>query len=196
MEPAAGNVTLLLKRWSEGESSAFDELVPLVYPRLRHIAASYVHREQSHDVIEPTALVHELYLRLLQQRKPGWKDRRHFYIFCARMMRMILIDQARTRQAQMRGAGLSRVPLNEDLAWVEIDSSELIDLDRALNQLQMLDPEKVHLVELRYFLGCTAEETAAIMNISKATVDRELKFIKSWLFQRIHSSGSSIAHQA
>lgn len=189
MDPAAGDVTLLLKRWSEGESSAFDELVPLVYPRLRHIAAGYVHREQNPDVVEPTVLVHELYLRLLQQRKPNWEDRRHFYIFCARMMRLILIDQARTRQTQMRGAGLSRVPLNEDLAWVEIDSPELIDLDRALNQLQTLDPQKVQLVELRYFLGCTSEETAAILNTSKATVDRELKFIRTWLFQRIHSSG-------
>ncbi len=196
MIPATGDVTLLLKKWSEGESSAFDELVPLVYPRLRHIAAGYVHREQSPDVLEPTALVHELYLRLLQQRKPCWEDRRHFYIFCARMMRMILIDHARSNQAQMRGAGFSRVPLNEDLAWVEIDSPELLDLDRALNQLQDLDPEKVQLVELRYFLGCTAEETAEIMNISKATVDRDLKFVRAWLFQRIHSPATAVPKQA
>ncbi len=196
MEPTSGDVTLLLKRWSEGESSAFDELVPLVYPRLRHIATGYVHREQNPDVFEPTVLVHELYLRLLQQRKPSWEDRRHFYTFCARMMRMILIDQARARGAQTRGAGLSRVPLSEDLAWVEIDSPELIDLDRALDQLQILDPQKVQLVELRYFLGCTAEETAEVMNISKATVDRELKFIKSWLFQRIHSAGSAMPKPA
>ena len=190
MKPAAGDVTLLLKRWGEGESSAFDELVPLVYPHLRHIAAGYVHREQNPDVIEPTVLVHELYLRLLNQRKPGWEDRRHFYIFCARLMRMILIDQARMHHAQIHGAGYTRVPLNEDLAWVEIDSPELVDLDRALNQLQELDPEKVQMVELRYFLGCTAEETAAVLNISKATVDRELKFIKTWLFQRIQPRGS------
>jgi RNA polymerase sigma factor (TIGR02999 family) len=196
MKPATGDVTLLLKRWSEGESSAFDELVPLVYPRLRHIAAGYVHREQSPDVLEPTVLVHELYLRLLQQRKPCWEDRRHFYIFCARMMRMILIDHARSNHAQMRGASFSRVPLNEDLAWVEIDSPELLDLDRALNQLQGLDPVKVQLVELRYFLGCTAEETATVMNISKATVDRELKFVKTWLFQRIHSPASAAPKQA
>jgi len=196
MIPATGDVTLLLKKWSEGESSAFDELVPLVYPRLRHIAAGYVHREQSPDVLEPTVLVHELYLRLLQQRKPCWEDRRHFYIFCARMMRMILIDHARSNHAQMRGAGFSRVPLSEDLAWIEIDSPELLDLDRALNQLQDLDPVKVQLVELRYFLGCTAEETATIMNISKATVDRELKFIKTWLFQRIHSPSSAAPRQA
>ena len=196
MKPATGDVTLLLKKWSEGESSAFDELVPLVYPRLRHIAAGYVHREQSPDVLEPTVLVHELYLRLLQQRKPCWEDRRHFYIFCARMMRMILIDHARSNHAQMRGAGYIRVPLNEDLAWVEIDSPELLDLDRALNQLQELDPVKVQLVELRYFLGCTAEETAEIMNISKATVDRELKFVKAWLFQRIHSPATAVPKPA
>jgi len=191
MKPAMGDITLLLKKWSDGDASAFDELVPLVYPHLRHIAAGYVHREQNPDVCEPTVLVHELYLRLLKQREPGWEDRRHFYIFCARMMRMILIDQARANHAQMRGAGLSRVPLNEDLAWVEVDSPELLDLDRALNQLKELDPAKVQLVELRYFLGCTAEETAAVMDISKATVDRELKFVKTWLFQRIHSPAAT-----
>ena len=187
MKPSTGDVTLLLKKWSEGQASAFDELVPLVYPHLRHIAAGYVHREQNPDVFEPTVLVHELYLRLLKQREPGWEDRRHFYIFCARMMRMILIDQARSNHAQIRGAGYTRVPLNEDLAWVEVDSPQLLDLNRALDELYELDPQKVQLVELRFFLGCTAEETAAVMDISKATVDRELKFVKTWLYQRIHS---------
>jgi RNA polymerase sigma factor (TIGR02999 family) len=196
MKPATGDITLLIKKWRDGESSAFDELVSLVYPHLRHIAAGYVHREFNPDLLEPTVLVHELYLRLLKQRKPDWEDRRHFYIFCARMMRTILIDQARSNQAQIHGGGLSRVPLNEDLAWVEIDSPELLDLNRALDELQELDPEKVQLVELRYFLGCTAEETAEVMNISKATVNRELRFVKSWLYQRMHSPAGIASQEA
>jgi RNA polymerase sigma factor (TIGR02999 family) len=186
MQPVAGDITTLLRKWSKGEASALDELVPLVYPHLRQVAAGYMRREQNSDLLQPTILVHELYLRLLKQKEPGWEDRSHFYTFCARIMRMILIDQARSNHAQMRGAGLSRVPLNDDLAWVQIDSPELLDLDRALNELKELDPDLVQLVELRYFLGCTAEETASVLNISKATVDREFKFVKTWLLQRIH----------
>jgi RNA polymerase sigma factor (TIGR02999 family) len=102
-------------------------------------------------------------------------------------MRMILIDHARESQTQMRGGGYERVPLSDDLAWINIDSPELLDLNRALDELGALDAQKVQLVELRYFLGCTAEEAAALMQISKSTVDRELKFIKSWLYRRIHS---------
>ncbi|MGD0903182.1 MAG: ECF-type sigma factor [Terracidiphilus sp.] len=186
LEPASGDITVLLKKWKDGEPSAFDELVPLVYPQLRQIAGGYVHRETNPDVVQPTILVHELYLRLLNQKKAGWDDRRHFYIFCARMMRMILIDHARENQVKMRGASHNRVPLSDDLLWIRIDNPELLDLNRALDELGLLDPERVKLVELRYFLGCTAEETAALMDMSKATVDRELKFIKGWLFRRIH----------
>lgn len=196
MVPAAGDITLLLKKWGEGDSSAFAALVPLVYPHLRQVAASYMRRERSADVTEPTVLVHELYLRLTKQKNPDWGDRSHFYTFCARIMRMILIDQARSQHAQMHGAGLIRIPLNEDLAWVEIDSPEILDLDRALNQLKELDPKIVQLVELRYFLGCTADETAAVMNISKATVDRELKFAKTWLLQHMHVPASQVLKPA
>ena len=185
--PAMGEITVLLAKWRDGESSAFDELVPLVYPQLRQMAAGYIHREMNPDVVQATVLVHELYLRLLNQKKASWDDRRHFYIFCARMMRMILIDHARENQIKMRGGNTKCVPLNEELLWVKIDSPELLDLNRALDELGALDADKVKLVELRYFLGCTAEETAALMLVSKATVDRELKFIKGWLYQRMHS---------
>jgi len=122
----------------------------------------------------------------LQQKKIAWEDRRHFYVFAARSMRMILIDHARGQQAQSRGSGFEPVPLHEAMAWVEIGSPELIELDRALQELQAITPSKVRLVELRYFLGCTAEETAALLGISKATVDRELRFVKAWLFERLY----------
>jgi len=185
LEPARGEITLLLAKWRGGETSAFDELIPLVYPHLREVAAAYVRRERNSDVLQATSLVHELYLRLLNQRKAVGDDRRHFYTFCAKVMRMIMIDHARESQALKRGGGTERVPLSDDLPWVKIGSPELIDLNRALDELAALDPDKVRLVELRCFLGCTAEETAGLMQISKATVDREFKFIKSWLYQRI-----------
>jgi RNA polymerase sigma factor (TIGR02999 family) len=188
LEPVQGEITVLLKKWRDGDAFALDDLVPLVYPQLRQIAGGYLYRETNPDVVQPTILVHELYLRLLNQKKADWNDRRHFYIFCARMMRMILIDHARENQIKMRGASYNRVPLSDDLLWIKIDAPELLDLNRALDELGLLDPERVKLVELRYFLGCTAEETAALMEMSKATVDRELKFIKGWLFRRIHPS--------
>jgi RNA polymerase sigma factor (TIGR02999 family) len=189
VQPAKGEITLLLGKWKDGEPSAFEELMPLVYPHLREVAAAYVRRERNADVLQATALVHELYLRLLNQKKAAWEDRRHFYTFSAKVMRMILIDHARQGQAQMRGGDMERVPLSDDLPWVNIGSPELLDLNRALDELAAFDASKVQLVELRYFLGCTAEETAALLQVSKATVDRELKFIKSWLYRRIHPGG-------
>jgi RNA polymerase sigma factor (TIGR02999 family) len=186
LEPAKGEITLLLAKWKGGDRSAFEQLMPLVYPHLREIAAAYVRRERNPDVLQATALVHELYLRLLKQKKAAWEDRGHFYAFAAKVMRMILIDHARQSQAQMRGGAFDRVPLSDDLTWVNIGSPELLDLDHALDELGALDAHKVQLVELRYFLGCTAEETADLMQVSKSTVDRDLKFTKSWLYRRIH----------
>jgi RNA polymerase sigma factor (TIGR02999 family) len=184
--PVVGEITLLLAKWRDGEPSAFEELMPLVYPHLREVAAAFVRRERNPDVLQATSLVHELYLRLLNQKKAAWEDRQHFYTFAAKVMRMILIDHARGNQTEKRGGGRDRVPLSDDLPWVVIGSAELLDLNRALDELGTLDPYKVQLVELRYFLGCTAEETAELVQVSKATVDRDLKFIKSWLYRRIH----------
>ncbi|MGA2217369.1 MAG: ECF-type sigma factor [Terracidiphilus sp.] len=185
MQSPEGEITILLGMWRDGDHSVFDDLIPLVYPHLRRMAAGYVNRELNPDVLQATVLVHELYLRLLRQKKAAWEDRRHFYIFCARMMRMILIDNARENQIKLRGGCRNCVPLNDELLWVKTDSPKLLDLNLALDELAALDAEKVELVELRYFLGCTAEETAALMGISKATVDRELKFIKGWLYRRL-----------
>jgi RNA polymerase sigma factor (TIGR02999 family) len=176
LQPDLGEITLLLAKWRDGEPSAFEELMPLVYPHLREVAAAYMRRERNPDFLQATVLVHELYLRLLNQKKAVGEDRRHFYAFAAKVMRMILIDHAREMRAQMRGGDRERIPLSDDLAWIDIDSPELL----------ALDANKVQLIELRYFLGCTTEETAALMQVSKSTVDRELKFIKSWLYRRIH----------
>jgi RNA polymerase sigma factor (TIGR02999 family) len=193
LEPPKGEITLLLAKWKGGDLSAFEELMPLVYPHLREVAAAYVRRERNPDVLQATALVHELYLRLLKQKKAAWDDRQHFFTFAARVMRMILIDHAREIQAQSRGGGFDRIPLSDDLMWVSIGSPELLDLNQALDELCVLDAYKVQLVELRYFLGCTAEETASLLQISKATVDRDLRFTKSWLYRRIHPGMSETA---
>ena len=191
MEQDEGEITLLLVKWKNGEATAFSELMPLVYPHLRNVAAAYVGRERNPDGMQGTMLVHELYLRLLNQKKADWDDRRHFYAFAAKVMRMILIDHARESQALIRGGGQQRIPLSEDLAWVSVDGPELLDLNRALDELNELDESKVRLVELRYFLGCTAVETADLMQVSKATVDRELKFARSWLYRRIYPADAA-----
>jgi len=194
LSSSPGEITLLLLEWKQGQPAAFDRLMPLVYPRLCQIAASYIRRERNPGVLQATALVHEVYLRLIDQKKADWADRAHFYTFAAKVMRMILTDHARTTDAQKRGGGAEHVPLNEQIPWVEVGGESMIELNRALEELEAIDPRKVQLVELRFFLGCTAEETGEILRISKATVDRELKFAKSWLFRRI--TGGGVSHSA
>jgi RNA polymerase sigma factor (TIGR02999 family) len=186
VDPAQGEVTQLLAKWRDGEPSAFDDLMPLVYPHLHQVAAAYISRERNPGELQATALVDELCLRLIHQKKADWADRAHFYTFAAKVMRMILTDHARSNYAQKRGSGVQHVPLNDQIPWVEIGSESLLDLNNALDELGAMDPRKVQLIELRYFLGCTAEETAAVMQTSKATVDRDLRFIKSWLYRRIY----------
>lgn len=186
MQPPAGEITVLLMKWKDGEPSAFQELMPLVYPHLREVAAAYIRRERNPDVLQGTELVHELYLRLLNQKKAVGEDRGHFYAFAAKVMRMILIDHAREMLTLMRGGDLDRVSLSDDLAWVNIDGPEMLDLDRALDELGQIDAAKVQLVELRYFLGCTIEETADLMQRSRTSVNRDMKFIRSWLYSRLY----------
>ena len=186
MEMQPGEITQLLGKWKGGEPEAFEQLVPLVYPHLREVAAAYIRRERDPGVMQATSLVHELYLRLRNQKKADWEDRIHFYTFCAKVMRMILIDHARGSQAQRRGGTVQHVPLSDDLAWVGIGSPELIELDGALEDLAGIDPVKVQLIELRYFLGYSAQETADLTKLSKATVDRHLAFAKAWLYRRMN----------
>jgi RNA polymerase sigma factor (TIGR02999 family) len=192
VESQQGEITRLLARWNDGESGAFESLVPLVYPHLREVAAVYMRRERNPGVMQATSLVHELYLRLLGQEKAEWKDRAHFYTFSSKIMRMILIDHARTNQAQRRGAQAEHIPLSDDLPWVGLNTPELIDLNTALDTLNQADPALVQTLELRFFLGCSIEETAEIMGISEATVKRNIKFAKGWLYRRIAPSPKPI----
>ena len=192
MEMERGEITQLLAKWKGGEPGAFEQLIPLVYPHLREIAAGYVRRERDPGLMQATSLVHELYLRLHGQKKADWDDRIHFFTFCAKVMRMILIDHARSQLALRRGGLAQHLPLSDDLAWVGIGSPELIELDGALEALGQVDPLKVQLIELRYFLGHTVEETASLVNLSKATVDRHLNYSKAWLYRYMNPGAGKI----
>ena len=180
-----GEITVLLRRWKDGDDRALEQLVPHVYPHLRQVAAAYLRRESSGHTLQPTALVNELYLKLLQQRKAAWEDRSHFYTFAAKLMRRILADHGRSVSAEKRGADLPHVPLSDEIPWVNVNSAGIIDVNRALDELEAVDPRKVRLVELRYFLGCTTAESAALLDISTATVERDLTMVRSWLYAKI-----------
>jgi len=178
-----GDITILLKKWSEGQPQALDPLFELLYPQLRFIAGSMMRQERPGHLLQPTGMVNEFYLKLVQQKRLQFDDREHFLSLAARFMRRILVDQARQSGSRKRSG--TPVVLTEDLSWVAAAGAEMLDVDRALEELQALDERKCRMIELRYFLGCTAEETAELMGLGKATVDRELKFARSWVQERL-----------
>lgn len=180
-----GDITILLRRWKDGDAEACDELMPHIYPHLHEVAAAYLRRESDEHTLQPTALVHELYVRLLQQRNPNWENRAHFYTFAAMVMRRILTDHARAAQASKRGSGLRHAQLNEEIPWINLNSDDVLDLNRVLDELDGIDPRKVRLVELRYFLGCTVAECAELLSISRATAERDLTMARTWLYAKL-----------
>jgi RNA polymerase sigma factor (TIGR02999 family) len=161
-----------------------EELTPLVYSHLRKVAMSYLRRERSDHTLNATGLVNELFLVLLGEKKATFEDRAHFFGFAAQSMRHILVNGARARHAAKRGAGETPLELSPDLAWIDAQGPEMIDLDRALDEMASMDPRKARVVELRIFLGCTSQEAADLMGISKPTVDRDLRFALAWLYER------------
>jgi RNA polymerase sigma factor (TIGR02999 family) len=182
-----GDVTQLLQRWSEGQSDSLDPLFNLVYPRLRQIASALFRGEAPESMLQPTGVVNELFIKLVRQHSLRFENREHFFSLAASLMRRILVDHARSERRDKRDGGI-KVPLHDDLVWVStLPSAELLDMDRALEELQKIDPRKSRMVELRFFLGSTSEETADLLNTSKATVDRELKFARGWLYDRLRS---------
>jgi len=185
--PEAGEITVLLRDWKAGDPVAVDHLFELVYPQLRQIAGILFRGERPENLLQPTSVVNELYLKLIRQRSLRFEDREHFYSLSARLMRRVLVDHARSQGRQKRDFGIP-VPLDADLAWVDARPAEMIDLDRVLEELEQLDARKCRMVELRFFLGFTAEETAELLNTSKATVDRELRFVRGWLYERLHEA--------
>ena len=181
-----GEITILLHEWSEGKPRAIEQLFERVYPQLKQIAGSLLRGERPESQLQPTSVVNELFLKLIRQRSLRFEDREHFYSLSARLMRRVLMDHARSQLRSKRDGGV-QVPFEEGLAWIEASSVDAIDLDRVLNELEALDPRQCRMVEFRFFLGFTAEETAELINTSKATVDRELRFVRAWLYERLHS---------
>jgi RNA polymerase sigma-70 factor (ECF subfamily) len=182
------DVTRLLDQWAKGDRRAFDELTPLVYKELRQLAASYLRGERKSHTLQPTALVHEAYLRLVGQRNPHFENRSHFFGVAARLMREILVDHARRRQTLKR-AGLS-VQLDEAMNLPN-RSSDLMALDVGLRALEKFDERKCKAVELRYFGGQSIDEIAQILQISEVTVRRDLKMAEAWLQREMeHSVGA------
>jgi RNA polymerase sigma factor (TIGR02999 family) len=180
-----GEVTLLLREWSQGKPDATEALFDLVYPHLRQIAGALFRGERPENVLQPTSVVNELFLKLIRQRSLRFEDREHFYSLSARLMRRVLVDHARSESRKKRDGG-TNVPMQDELLWIGAKPAEAIDLDRVLEELEQIDPRKCRMVELRFFLGFTAEETAELMHVSKASVDRDLRFVRGWLNDRLH----------
>ncbi len=193
MGPDGGEITRLLAEWREGDEAAFERLAPAVYDRLHAIADAYLRGERPGHALQATALVNELFLRLMQNSDVQYSSREHFYTFAAKLMRRILVDYARRDASKKRGEHPVRVILAPELAWVDAASPELLDLDHALVELAELDPAKVRTLEIRFFLGATSTETAELLGQSRARVDRDVSFALSWLHQRLHGPAAGKA---
>jgi RNA polymerase sigma factor (TIGR02999 family) len=183
-----GDVTNLLLDWNGGNRDALDALLPLVYRELRQMARRYMLSENRGHTLEPTALVHEAYLRLIDQNRVTWQNRAHFFGVAAQIIRRLLVDHARARHRLKRGGAELKVTLTENINVPEQESVNLVVLDDALNNLAELDPQQSRIVELRFFGGLSIEETAAALDISPATVKRDWAMARAWLFREIASS--------
>jgi RNA polymerase sigma factor (TIGR02999 family) len=183
--PLPKDVTQLLIDWSDGKREALDKLLPLVYDELRQLAERYLRRERKDHTLQATALVHEAYLKLIDQRSVHWQNRAHFFGVAAQAMRRILVDHARGHQAVKRGSGDIKISLDENLLVSDERAAELVALDDAMNALAEIDPQKSQIVELRFFGGLSIEETAEVLGIGTATVIRQWRMAKAWLYQAV-----------
>lgn len=195
MNTPAKEVTRLLQDLSHGDQDAAAELVPLLYNELRRLAASYLRSERSNHTLQPTALVHEAYLRLVDQKDMQWKNRNHFLAVAAQSMRRILVDYARGHQAAKRGGAAPKVSLNEAVIVSKERVGDLVALDEILTCLAAIDPQQVRVVELRFFGGLTVEETAEVIGTSPATVKRDWTMAKAWLAREMRRGSSSEADE-
>jgi RNA polymerase sigma-70 factor (ECF subfamily) len=182
---ASGQVTVLLRAWSDGSEAALEQLLPLVEAELRRLARTYMARERRGHTLQATALVNELFVRLVDTKGLRWQDRSHFLGISARLMRRVLVDHARARGYQKRGGGVQRVTLTDALAIAQDPSLNLIDLDRALEGLAAVDARKAKVVELRFFGGLSVEETADVLHVSNDTIKRDWRLAKLWLLREL-----------
>jgi RNA polymerase sigma factor (TIGR02999 family) len=183
-QTSSADVTGLLRAWSQGDQDAAEKLIPLIYDELRQQAGRFLRRERPDHTLRPTALVHEAYLRLVGQERITWKNRAQFFGVAAQLMRRILVDHARQRGAAKRAGDWRRVFLDEEPGAPE-RGMDLVALEEALQELSEQDPDKVRMVELRYFGGLSLEETAKVMDVSPSTVTREWRMTRAWLFRRL-----------
>jgi RNA polymerase sigma factor (TIGR02999 family) len=186
VNPPDEHVTKLLRAWSEGDNDARDRLMPLVYQELRRRAAAHIRRERPGHTLQPTALVHEAYLRLVDQRVT-WQNRAQFFGVAAELMRRILVDRARAHHAGKRSGQWARVTLDPAVAVANPPEVDLLDLDRALTRLAEVDPRKARIAELRFFGGLSLKETGDVLGLSLATVERDWQFARAWLFNALTS---------
>ncbi|MCG8461537.1 MAG: ECF-type sigma factor [Holophagales bacterium] len=187
-DPAPGDITALLAAWQRGDPEAADRLAPLIYPELRQIAAGLMRIERGDHTLQPTALIHETYLRLVQQERIRWQDRHQFFAVAARLCQRILVDHARRRLSHKRGGDRQRLELSEvaDLARQRPDL--LLELDLALEQLEALEPRQAAIVRARFFGGLTETEVARALGLSRATVKRDWRLARAWLFRELRGS--------
>jgi RNA polymerase sigma-70 factor (ECF subfamily) len=178
-------VTALLRAWSEGDEGALERLLPLVEAELRRLARAYMARERGGHTLQPTALINEAFLRLIDARHVRWQDRAHFVGIAARLMRRVLVDHARSRGYQKRGGGAARVTLTDALAVTPGPALDLVALDRALEALSVEDPRKAKVIELRFFGGMSVEETAEVLHLSNDTIKRDWRLGKLWLLRAL-----------
>jgi RNA polymerase sigma-70 factor (ECF subfamily) len=188
--PSPQSVTQLLKAWGDGEQEALDQLISLVYAELHRLAHRYMRRERSGHTLQPTALVHEVYERLVDLRNVSWQNRAHFFGVSAHLMRRILVDYARSRRYTKREGQWRQVPLNEAVALFPDRQTDIVALDDALRALADIDPRKSRVVELRFFGGLSIKEVAEVLNISEESVQRDWRLAKVWLLREL-SHGTS-----
>ncbi len=192
-EDAPDDVTRLLDDLTAGKKQAFDELLPLIEHELRRRAAGYMRRERQNHTLQPTALVNEAFLKLVDQRNVRWQNRAHFFAVASQAMRRILVDHARTRHRAKRGGSAPPVTLDEAMIAAEGRSIDLLALDQALERLAALDPRQARIVELRFFGGQSVEETAEILSISPATIKREWSMARAWLHAELSGTAPGVA---
>ncbi|MDF2773574.1 MAG: polymerase sigma factor [Geminicoccaceae bacterium] len=193
MTGGAVDVNHLIRRWSAGDREALDRLMPVVYDRLRELAHQRLRNEPGERTLNTTALVHEAYLRLVDSPDSTLRDRSQFLALASHVMRHLLVDRARARNAVKRGGGVEDLPFEEGL-WVRVDLDAFAELDEALRRLELLDPRQSSMLEQRYFGGLSLEETAAALDVSLATVKRELRSARAWLANELRSN-SVAAHE-
>ncbi len=185
MTQPSTQITELLAQWSRGDLEAREALMPLVYDELRRLAGSYLRRERSDHTLQPTALVNEAYMKLVEQKNVQWKDKGHFFAITAQLMRRILVDHARGHLAEKRGSGAVKVPLEGVIAMSKEQPADLLSLDESLTRLAKIDPRQAQIVELRVFAGLSVEDSAALLGISPATVKRDWSMARAWLVLEI-----------